>query len=294
MSSFSKARARRYTAIEKMQVAHMCANFVIHLFQCPDVGFSGAPDTRLHSDIAHILDVTPKLAPYSTFHTLYVLQRLRTRLGDDKGDLDGPTVFLTAYVLAMKTSHNETDNAVFNSDILRHLSARRSLSAVRSLSDLNNSERWMCRILDFDCNVQPEALAAFEDKVRRDFAGTGPYPEYILPQTSLGPEGTNAVVESVLNPTRIAAQLSPQSTISRRSSLRKPAPKLQELFEPPKETGDKVPAAPPTPPLSPSSSLADSLARLDWSILGCSQPSPKEAIDQWHWLDTPPPAFQTL
>jgi hypothetical protein len=38
----------------------------------------------------------------------------------------------------------------------------------------------MCQYLDWKLNVEPSTPKKFEDIVRKDFAGPGPYPTYVL------------------------------------------------------------------------------------------------------------------
>ena len=48
------------------------------------------------------------------------------------------------------------------------------------LRDINQMEREVCQYLDWGLNVEPGILKEFEDMVRKDFAGPGPYPTYVL------------------------------------------------------------------------------------------------------------------
>jgi Cyclin, N-terminal domain len=48
------------------------------------------------------------------------------------------------------------------------------------LREINQMEREMCQYLDWELNVEPSTLKEFEDMVRKDFAGPGPYPTYVL------------------------------------------------------------------------------------------------------------------
>jgi hypothetical protein len=48
------------------------------------------------------------------------------------------------------------------------------------LREVNQMEREMCQYLDWELNVEPSTLLEFENMVREDFAGTGPYPMYVL------------------------------------------------------------------------------------------------------------------
>ncbi|KAG2747847.1 hypothetical protein P692DRAFT_20931833, partial [Suillus brevipes Sb2] len=42
----------------------------------------------------------------------------------------------------------------------------------------------MCQYLEWELNVDPVTLREFEDMVKKDFVGQGPYPTYILPSSS--------------------------------------------------------------------------------------------------------------
>ena len=50
-----------------------------------------------------------------------------------------------------------------------------------ALREINQMEREMCSYLEWQLNIEPSALKEFEQKVRRDFKGHGPYPTYVLP-----------------------------------------------------------------------------------------------------------------
>ena len=51
------------------------------------------------------------------------------------------------------------------------------------LREINQMERVMCQYLEWELNVDPVTLKEFEEMVRKDFVGIGPYPTYILPST---------------------------------------------------------------------------------------------------------------
>ena len=50
-----------------------------------------------------------------------------------------------------------------------------------ALREINQMEREMCSYLEWQLNIEPSALKEFEQKVRRDFKGFGPYPTNLLP-----------------------------------------------------------------------------------------------------------------
>ena len=56
-----------------------------------------------------------------------------------------------------------------------------------ALREINQMEREMCSYLEWQLNIEPSALKEFEQKVRRDFKGFGPYPTYVLPSPSGSP-----------------------------------------------------------------------------------------------------------
>jgi hypothetical protein len=60
------------------------------------------------------------------------------------------------------------------------------------LREINQMEREMCQYLDWELNVEPSTLKEFEAMVRKDFAGPGPYPTYVLQTISkLAASSTN-------------------------------------------------------------------------------------------------------
>jgi hypothetical protein len=48
------------------------------------------------------------------------------------------------------------------------------------LREINQMEREMCQYLDWELNIEPSTPKEFEAMVRKDFAGPGPYPTYVL------------------------------------------------------------------------------------------------------------------
>lgn len=56
-----------------------------------------------------------------------------------------------------------------------------------ALREINQMEREMCSYLEWQLNIEPNALREFEAKVRRDFKGVGPYPIYTLPSPAPTP-----------------------------------------------------------------------------------------------------------
>lgn len=56
-----------------------------------------------------------------------------------------------------------------------------------ALREINQMEREMCSYLEWQLNVEPTALKEFEERVRKDFKGPGPYPNYVLPSPAPSP-----------------------------------------------------------------------------------------------------------
>ena len=48
------------------------------------------------------------------------------------------------------------------------------------LREINQMEQDMCQYLDWELNFDPSTLKEFKDMVRKDFAGPGPSPTYVL------------------------------------------------------------------------------------------------------------------
>jgi hypothetical protein len=49
-----------------------------------------------------------------------------------------------------------------------------------TLREVNQMEREMCNYLDWELTIDNPILSNFEEMVRRDFRGPGPYPTYSL------------------------------------------------------------------------------------------------------------------
>ena len=112
--------------------------------------------TKLHSSI--------------TFAALVLLERLKARFPTARGS-SGHRLFLSALMIASKVICDDTYS-------------NKSWSIVGQgmfqLREINQMEREMCQYLDWELNVEPGTLKEFEDMVRKDFTGPGPYPTYVL------------------------------------------------------------------------------------------------------------------
>jgi hypothetical protein len=100
-----------------------------------------------------------------TFAALFLLQRLKKRFPAARGS-SGHRLFLSAFMIASKVICEDTYS-------------NKSWSIVGQgmfqLREVNQMEREMCSYLDWELNVEPSELEEFENMVRKDFAGPGPY-----------------------------------------------------------------------------------------------------------------------
>ncbi|KAH9057673.1 hypothetical protein EDB87DRAFT_1578552 [Lactarius vividus] len=161
--------------------AKLCGRFVSHLFACPDVPPPPAPPSttptpRLDHFIAYALHRT-RLHPSVTFAALYLLQRLKARFPAAKGS-SGHRLFISAFMLASK---------IICDDTYSNKSWCIVGQGMFALREINQMEREMCSYLEWQLNVDPSTLRDFESRVRHDFAGPGPYPSVVLPQTAPAP-----------------------------------------------------------------------------------------------------------
>jgi hypothetical protein len=126
--------------------------------------------------IAYALHRT-RLHPSVTFAALYLLQRLKARFPAAKGS-SGHRLFISAFMLASKIICDDTYSNKAWCIVGQGMFA---------LREINQMEREMCSYLEWQLNVDPSTLRDFESRVRHDFAGPGPYPTVVLPQTAPAP-----------------------------------------------------------------------------------------------------------
>jgi hypothetical protein len=126
--------------------------------------------------IAYALHRT-RLHPSVTFAALYLLQRLKARFPAAKGS-SGHRLFISAFMLASK---------IICDDTYSNKSWCIVGQGMFALREINQMEREMCSYLEWQLNVDPTTLRDFESRVRHDFAGPGPYPMVVLPQTAPAP-----------------------------------------------------------------------------------------------------------
>ncbi|KAF8434992.1 hypothetical protein L210DRAFT_3409429 [Boletus edulis BED1] len=178
------------------QNSKLCARFITHLFACPEYPPSSSNSTvKLSHFIAYALHRT-KLHVSVTFAALVLLQRLKARFPTARGS-SGHRLFISAFMLASKVICDDTYSNKSWSIVAQ---------GMFQLREINQMEREMCQYLEWELNVDPVTLWEFEEMIRKDFVGPGPYPTYILPSTKKStppptatsshsgvPEGTTSV-----------------------------------------------------------------------------------------------------
>ncbi|KAI5986857.1 hypothetical protein EDD15DRAFT_2199916 [Pisolithus albus] len=169
----------------------LCTRFITHLFACPELPpSSSGSKVKLQKFIAYALHRT-KLHPSVTFAALVLLQRLKARFPTARGS-SGHRLFISAFMLASKVICDDTYSNKSWSIVAQ---------GMFQLREINQMEREMCQYLEWELNVDPLTLSEFEAMVRKDFAGIGPFPTYILPSTkkSTPPPSTNPFAPSSTN-----------------------------------------------------------------------------------------------
>ncbi|KAI1783556.1 hypothetical protein LXA43DRAFT_322659 [Ganoderma leucocontextum] len=157
--------------------AKLCARFITHLFQCPDLPpTTGSPfddpPIPLAKFIAYALHRS-NVNESVVFSALYLLQRLKIRFpaAKDCDGMAGHRMFLPALRMVSQ-SRSSTDYWV---DVGQGLFHR---------EQVEGGERDLRYFLSNYVEIDAAALREFERLVRRDFAGRGPYPNYAETHTS--------------------------------------------------------------------------------------------------------------
>ena len=163
------------------ETAKICSRFVTHLFACPELppissSNPQTPSPPLALFIAYALHRT-RLHHSVTFAALYLLLRLKSRFPAARGS-SGHRLFISAFMLASKVICDDTYSNKSWSIVGQGMFA---------LREINQMEREMCSYLEWQLNVDPAELKEFETKVRRDFKGPGPYPNYSIPSPAPSP-----------------------------------------------------------------------------------------------------------
>ncbi|KAI9459964.1 hypothetical protein HD554DRAFT_2041724 [Boletus coccyginus] len=217
------------------QTSKLCARFITHLFACPEYPPSSSNSTvKLPHFIAYALHRT-KLHPSVTFAALVLLQRLKARFPTARGS-SGHRLFISAFMLASKVICDDTYSNKSWSIVAQ---------GMFQLREINQMEREMCQYLEWELNVDPVTLREFEEMIRKDFVGPGPYPTYILPSMKKSTPPPTA------NPFATPSNPSPLPSYGQRHpSPPKPA------FPPPPNPAAYM--TPPTTPDTPSPSYTPS------------------------------------
>ena len=139
------------------------------------------------------------------------------------------------------------------------------------LREINQMEREMCQYLDWELNVEPGTLKEFEDMVRKDFAGPGPYPTYVLQTISkLAATSTNPFPAIALN-----NSTSPIPSFGpRHASPPKPTPSPPQIHHHHSNASSAY-MSPPSTPDTPSPCRSDSTSPAS----SASPPTPTGMVD---------------
>ena len=132
-----------------------------------------------------------------------------------------------------------------------------------ALREINLMEREMCSYLHWDLNIHPGVLKQFEQMVRRDFRGSGPYPTHTLPSHAPSPmpmtmpsnvptDGSAPLPAILSQPPLAPPSISPSKPISPPVPMHAGAPPISRFSSPTAQ--DAPPDTPPSGSTSPSSS----------------------------------------
>ncbi|PIL33449.1 hypothetical protein GSI_04072 [Ganoderma sinense ZZ0214-1] len=155
--------------------AKLCARFITHLFESPDTPpTTGSPfddpPIPLAKFVAYALHRS-HTGESTVFAALYLLQRLKfyfpAAIGCD--GMAGHRMFLPALRIASQSLAHvdywvDVSGGIFHRD------------------QVDGADRDLRRFLGNYVAIDPAALREFERRVRRDFAGRGPYPDYTKSQ----------------------------------------------------------------------------------------------------------------
>jgi hypothetical protein len=150
--------------------ARTAANFVFHLFNCPDkqspedISVS-LPYVRLDIFIAFILCKTG-MDESVHYATLYLLRRMKSLYPASMGTC-GQRLYLAAYMISAK---------FLCDDVYTNRIWTKFTQGMFELRVVNQMEREMCAYLDYNFNIAPEVFRDFPDFVKRTYSGPGPYP----------------------------------------------------------------------------------------------------------------------
>ncbi|KAJ3485067.1 hypothetical protein NLI96_g5214 [Meripilus lineatus] len=256
------------------ETAKTCAHFVTHLFACPDLpppstANPPTPSPTLAIFIAYALHRT-RLHASVTFAALYLLQRLKARFPAARGS-SGHRLFISAFMLASKVICDDTYSNKSWSIVGQGMFA---------LREINQMEREMCSYLEWQLNVDPPQLREFEAKVRRDFKGLGPYPNYVLPSPAPTPMPSTTPYGAA------ASSSHPPSFVSGRvssTSPPKPTAPLRVKTSSPEEYSDPMsPDMPDTPESYRSTSTSPASSASPPTPPGMEDLSAKIVVHEGH------------
>ncbi|KAI0696657.1 hypothetical protein C8T65DRAFT_710530 [Cerioporus squamosus] len=234
------------------ETAKLCARFVTHLFACPDLpplstAVPPAPSPPLANFIAYALHRT-RLHSSVTFAALYLLQRLKARFPAARGS-SGHRLFISAFMIASKVICDDTYSNKSWSIVGQGMFA---------LREINQMEREMCSYLEWQLNIEPSALKEFEQKVRRDFKGLGPYPTYVLPSPAPSPMPSTTPYNAQTGGSAPAPSFAARSQQPPSTSPPKPIPPPVPVHAgAPPYSASSSPSTPETPD-TPESSMSTS------------------------------------
>lgn len=255
--------------------AKVCAHFVTHLFACPEqppVVQPNQPAPRLDLFIAYALHRT-RLHESVTFAALYLLQRLKARFPAARGS-SGHRLFISAFMLSSKVICDDTYSNKSWSIVGQGMFA---------LREINQMEREMCSYLEWQLNVEPGALTEFEQKVKKDFKGPGPYPTYAIPSPAPSPMPSTTPYSNTAPAPSFVTGRAP-STSPPKPAPRPPPPMNSSVPPPPHPevvylTPPSSPGTPATPEASHSTSTSPASS--------VSPPTPPGAEDLTAKIATP-------
>ncbi|KAI0309426.1 hypothetical protein OF83DRAFT_1179642 [Amylostereum chailletii] len=134
-----------------------------------------------------------------------------------------------------------------------------------ALREINQMEREMCSVLEWQLNVDPTVLRKFETRVRRDFSSVIPYSPLLLPTPASDPSPSNPTFFGSSMPSSASSASSSPSAASTSSAPATipyptiPPPAVYTLPPPPSIPS---PSSSPSTPESSNSTLASSASSI--------------------------------
>ncbi|KAI0084022.1 hypothetical protein BDY19DRAFT_998106 [Irpex rosettiformis] len=263
MSTYTLLHSHHPTPIGHEITAKICMNFVTHLFACPELPPISttnptAPSPRLDLFITHALHRT-RLHPSVTFAALYLLRRLKARFPAACGS-SGHRLFISAFMLASKVICDDTY--------------------------LNKS--WSI------VGQEPTSLKEFEERVKRDFKGPGPYPSYLMPSPAPSPmPSTTPYAPSAPTPAPsfVTGRSAPSSSPPK-PSVRTTAPESTYVSSPGSPSMPDTPEASHSASTSPASSVSPPTpqGQVDNEVRIVSPDGIQITVDHHHHVPVPKPS----